>query len=357
VDCSDCFEEIDDARECLRECNNLPSDPNDPNNGVSLLEQCLDTSSSAERVQDIGDLADCCDFSSSSDNTCEDTLTEVAQCLNTCMDFCLTFTAGLWYLCVSLETGKKGCSRGDCIDGFLEDLPNALDVNDLSTDIFDVKNLERRLKRLKVSDLEDCSSMEEFVDEACRVGDECCDVCQPGLASTLDCLMNDVLGPFVAASLNETIPECPVAEDCSTDLFPTTSGKKKNTRHRGLTEKEADLFNKAIQLPQTKRHAQKEAFLVLVEKQKERRLDEAVSSDPIADCQKKMQSDVISYNMTHAANNYLVCINAAAFAVLEEDQGSAAMATPLNNGWTTTTLVASILSSTISVMGLVAISV
>jgi hypothetical protein len=275
-------------------------------------------------VDDIDDIADCCNF----DRDCEDTLDEVQECLVHCFNSCLTFTAEAWYDCVQDETGSHGCSRAECLDEFLDEVEDKMKLSG-SGDLFDFEQVQKKIEKIAMDDLEDCSLLEDFVDTACKAGDDCCDECQSELAATLDCLINDIVTPFVAGQLNKTLPECPITDECKTDFDAAKAaarsergGSKEGSGKRDLLSKvEADLFHKkALSLPAKQKNPGNP-------KRRPRRVqqaDEGTDRDAVlAQCQRKMETDILLHNMTHAANNYMTCINAAVFAVLEDPEDSA----------------------------------
>jgi hypothetical protein len=71
----------------------------------------------------------------------------------------------------------------------------------------------------------------------------------------------------------------------------------------------------------------KEAFIKQMDENRRLQADGGViSRDTVAQCQRKLESDILLHNMTHAANHYMTCINhAAVFAVLEDPEDSASI--------------------------------
>jgi hypothetical protein len=117
-DCVDCLEDIDDARDCLRECNEVEFIDRDGNVDGSLLANCLDPSRSGSEVESLDELVDCCDF----DRDCENDLEDVQDCLSGCLDSCISDFAEDYLECIQDEAGSRDCDLGECIDGFLNDL-------------------------------------------------------------------------------------------------------------------------------------------------------------------------------------------------------------------------------------------
>lgn len=299
---------MDEARDCLNDCHDKVYEDDA---SISLLEYCLDDDGkkSKDQVDNLEDLSDCCGFDRK--DSCEDTLSDAQQCLDRCLHPCLSRTTEAWYECVDDETGKKGCSRDECLDEFLGKAKDSA-----SGDLYDFENIEHRVEKLAMDKTDDCSLLEDFVDTACDAGKDCCDKCQRELAATIDCVINDVVIPFVGDELGKTLPECPISTKCKED-FPK--------RRDLLWNDEAGLlFNKALNLPasstsQEERIARREDVLKRSDDRRRRlQTDESVSRDIVAQCQSKMKFDVLAYNMTHAANNYITCVNAAVFAVLED---------------------------------------
>jgi hypothetical protein len=285
------------------------------------LNDCLDPSRS-DSVESLDELVDCCEM----DNDCEKELEEAQECVQLCFDPCIKDSAEDYLDCIHDEddgVDSNKCSRQACLDGFLEDLEDDVDF---SGDILDLKNIEKRLTRIDQDDLEDCSLMEDFVEAVCDIGDDCCERCNEELAVVVDCLINDIVIPFVAIELNTTIEECPISEDCELE---NSSGdnknkkrKKNNKRERRDLADENDLIEKALSLPQTKagrtkRDLAKEAA---IEKAERKRVLQPEQSTTVAvdECQNAMTMNTIAHNITHATSKFMECVTAAAIAALPD---------------------------------------
>lgn len=342
ADCGVCYEEIDDARDCLRECNKvLYVDKLGVTQTNSLLDQCLDdidnNSKDTTTIEDLDDLSKCCNF----DNSCKDTMAEVQLCLVQCIDSCLPATSQAWFDCVQDETGHHGCSRTACWDEFyLDEVKDDLKFGGSSDgDLFDFEHVQARIEKLALDDMDDCSLLEDFVETACKAGDDCCDKCQPELAATIDCLINDVITPYVGRQLNKTLPACPITVECETNFSTAVArngGDSGKGGKRDLSEDDIESFHKVLRrLPSSsssssKRSARtKEAILQKMKEKRQLQADQGVDQQEasMALCQRKMETNVLVHNMTYAANSYMACIDKAVFEVLEDPDDSSSSAT------------------------------
>jgi hypothetical protein len=369
--CEECFELIDDARDCLRECNSEPYynfakgeedgtilneclDPNREDRDQGTINPAGDSAASVDNVEDIKDLVDCCEDGLDNagvkwDKDCRDTFEQVEACLVECFDGCLTATTEAWFQCVQDETGntKKdsndltgsdSCSRQSCLSGFLDEeegdtdnkegneldetFEEALVDGDLidiskSEDIFDLETVAEMFEEIGDSDLQDCSALDNFIDSACRVSDTCCEDCNVEMAASLDCLLNSIVAPFVAAATNVTSVSCPVDEECAYD------SKDKRSRR--------DLHSKTLDALHTKGHflPRSSNGVDLVNFFETRRLEgTAGTSDDVQFCISQMNRNILAHNMTHATNKYMECTTAAALSRLEDapESGSASAA-------------------------------
>jgi len=324
-----CVEDLDDAKECLRGCNNVGFDPGSTgqSNALllsahgSLLNDCLDPSRSSS-VESLDSLIDCCEMSAS----CEHELTRAQDCVQICFDPCIKEKSEEYLDCIDEESelGSNDCDRQQCLNGFLDDLEN--DANFEEGDILDLTNVEARVKTLNDPDLHNCLFLEDFVDGACDIGEDCCESCLIELSYVVDCLLNDVVIPFVAIERNETIDVCPITEDCELAQV----GNRKLNRQVKVARHEEALFNKALGLPtkssgQTKRDLNKEAAIKAADKN---RVLEAVSTseEAVEACQKRMEMNTIAHNVTYAVSVFMQCVSAEAISRLgdePEDSGSA----------------------------------
>jgi hypothetical protein len=82
-----------------------------------------------------------------------------------------------------------------------------------SGDLLDLKNLQDKISTINADDLEDCSLLEQFVNEVCDVGEDCCKKCNNELGVVVDCLINNVVVPLLAIQLNATVATCPIDMD------------------------------------------------------------------------------------------------------------------------------------------------
>jgi hypothetical protein len=286
----------------------------------SLLTKCLfdggDIDKDFKVIDDIEELVECCEYFNDEvfDKDCEDSLEDAQLCLTECLDPCIQETSTLYLDCIDDNSGSSSCEATECFDELLSgDLEDDIDI--------DLEDLADNIGQLEVDDLEDCDSLEDFVDSVCDIGKDCCKKCNSELAGIVDCLINDVIIPFVAAELNVTVNECPI------DLDKCELIKESGDKMRDLKEREEEVFTQALSLPkrnaQTKRDKLKEKF---VEQAKNRRLEGETSDDKVAACQATMKSDIIATNMTYATNQYMECVTSAALGALEDAPESGAPA-------------------------------
>jgi energy-coupling factor transporter ATP-binding protein EcfA2 len=307
--CTTCLEDIDDATLCLRECSNKEY------NGNSLLAECLTDDNDLDDVTSIGDLVDCCQF----ERDCDNTLRDVQECLTGCLDTCIKDDAAQYLTCMKENTGSGGCELSKCLDSFLSEDTEDQITSTGSSDIFDLRGISDAVATISEDDVADCELLKNFVETTCDIGRSCCDRCDSELGAVVGCLINDIVIPFVIIESNTTIDKCPINEE--TCKF----GSRRTTKE--LTAQEAELFNKAIKLPNgasSKRDPRKEGMVAYAN---ERRLAGATIDEEVAACEQKMTMDIISANMTHASNKYMECITLSAIVSLEDDtEGSAASA-------------------------------
>jgi len=322
------MEDIDDARDCLRDC---ASDSVETTSGSteSLLTMCLDESEEGfgSAVNSLDDLVDCCDF----DSDCERDLEDAQDCLEFCLDSCISEEAEEYLDCIRDEAsgGSSSCDLDDCIDGFLsDDLGDELDESlESSNDLFSLEALERRIIGIEQDQLEDCNLLADFVDASCDVATDCCSRCEEEFGEFIDCLVNDIVIPFVSIEVNKTIPTCPIdTEEC--ELVGVESGSRKERRQRRAerappSPEEEALIQRALALPnksqkQNKRNAKKEAIIADFRKSMVggRRLETYNNTAAIAACEATMRKNVVAHNMTHAMNLYTECVSVAAIETL-----------------------------------------
>ena len=167
-DCTQCFADLDDTTDCLRECDN---------NG--FLDECLartdkdwndPNDTGLEEIKDLKDFSDCCQF----DGSCKSDMERTEDCMTECLDPCIRETPKDYIDCINEEVRKNPdsdkCGRQACITGFLDEDEGVEGELDVSNDFLDIKNLEKTLTEISESDLEDCSALEDFVNEVCDVG-------------------------------------------------------------------------------------------------------------------------------------------------------------------------------------------
>jgi hypothetical protein len=358
--CQDCFEQIDDAQDCLRECNDVSYLNTDT--GLldgTVLNECLDPDrddrndifgKKQKPVEDIKDLSECCKDGIEArgekwDNDCEKTFEEVAACLQAnCFSSCLVTDAQNWFDCIQDKTddvtGDKKCSRQSCINGLfeeeeddapfgdgnsidatvqedLEDTAEFIEIGNSKDSIFDVDNVASLFEEI-AGEVSDCTVLEPFTESVCRVGDTCCEECNTEMATVLNCLVNQVVAPFVAIAANITGPLiCPIPENCEVD-------KKK----RFLNAMEGRDENAMVDIPASVDYSL--AMPKMVQKfEDRRRLQNTTEADDAQYCVDQMEMNIIAHNMTYAANKFMECTASAGLARLQDpaaetDSGSSA---------------------------------
>lgn len=342
-DCLDCMEDLDDARDCLRDCADDSIQYNTTSGDQtteSQLALCLDESASKEgnddsltseegrgsAVSSLDGLVECCDF----DSDCERDLEDAQDCLEFCLDTCIADQAEEYLDCIRDEAESSSCDLDDCITDFLsDDLADDLDESlESSNDLFSLEALERRIVLIDENQLEDCNLLSDFVDSVCDIATDCCDRCEEEMGEFIDCLVNDIVIPFVSIELNKTIPTCPIdTENC--ELESLDSGRKERRQRRAerapATPEEEALIQRALSLPsqsqkQNVRSERKEAMIAEFKKTivSGRRLTEEAYNNTAAiqACEAKMRMNVVAANMTHAMNMYTECVSMSAIETL-----------------------------------------
>jgi len=350
-DCLDCMEDLDDARDCLRDCADDSIQYNTTSGDQtteSQLALCLDESASTEgnddsleseegigsAVSSLDGLVECCDF----DSDCERDLEDAQDCLEFCLDTCIADEAEEYLDCIRDEAESSSCDLDDCITDFLsDDLADDLDESlESSNDLFSLEAIERRIVLIDENQLEDCNLLGDFVDSVCDIATDCCDRCEEEMGEFIDCLVNDIVIPFVSIELNKTIPTCPIdTEEC--ELESLDSGRKERRQRRAerapATPEEEALIQRALSLPsktqqQNKRSERKEAMIAEFKRTvtSGRRLNgEAYNNTAaIKSCEDKMRMNVVAANMTHAMNMYTECVSMAAIETLAANSKTSA---------------------------------
>jgi hypothetical protein len=277
-----------------------------------LLNDCLDPSRD-DSVESLDSLVGCCMM----ENDCKKALEDAQECVQLCFDPCIKTSSETYLDCIEEENkgmDSNKCSRAACLDGFLKDLE---DEAGFSGDVLDLKNVEKRLTKIEQDDLEDCGLMEDFVDAVCGIGKDCCEKCNEDLALVVDCLVNDIVIPFVAIELNTTIEECAISEDCG--LESTSGDNKRRGRHLA---NEHDLIQKALSLPQTKdgrtkRDLAKESAIKNADRKRVLQPEQS-TTEAVDECQNSLTMNTIAHNITHASSKFMECVTLAAIAALPE---------------------------------------
>jgi hypothetical protein len=305
-DCTECFDGLDDIKDCLRECNN-----------DGLLDGCLErtddkykdeSDQNLKKIDSLEDFSECCDF----DGSCEKDLESAEDCVTSCIDPCIREAPKEYIDCINDEVrddpASTKCGRQACINGFLDE--DGLE-DELGGSGLDLKNLQDKISKINAEDLEDCSLLEDFVNEVCEVGEDCCEKCNKELGAVVDCLINDVVVPMLAIQLNTTVATCPIDTDkCELKV------------RRELSQEQVGQFNRLVSSakktpPQSKRDLIKDASYRRVLQDGPKNVD---------DCEGEIQKGMLLTNVTDGANKYMECVIGAAtdvmVAVEEEDETS-----------------------------------
>jgi len=301
-ECKDCFEDLDETRDCLRICNNDFVLEGDSSSG-GLLDGCMAATEDSydgplDDVDGISDFTDCCRMS----NNCQNVLDNAEECVKECMPSCIREAPRLYMECLSdeMEKNPAECGRQSCLDGFLRE-DTLQDNLGQPGDILEFENLQSRLTTIDSTDLQDCSLLSPFVTEVCNIGRDCCNDCAPELAEVVDCVVNDVIIPFVAIELNETLAECPInTATCQ-------------LARRDLSEEQVNGFNSFMH--------KKGGKQLPTEAQKTRR---ARALENVEDCEQSLSSGIVLTNATDGGNKFMECVVGAAGDVLsmETDEPS-----------------------------------
>jgi hypothetical protein len=269
-DYCDCDTKEDISKDNQNNCREDDRKTNDR----SLLDFCLgENGKSIDSVESIDDLKECCDFK---DNKCDDYFTDVQECLVGCINPCLITSAGSWLDCLRANGDEGSCSRTQCLDGYLEDVPDDMGL-DKNPDIFDLETVYKMVEKIHTEELEDCGLLKEFVDDVCDVSNDCCDRCSPEIGTTVDCLLNGIVVPFAEGALNATIGDCPIdTERCQADFRRLEEAKEPT----------------------------------------------AVSQESAAECQRVMETNIVAHNISYATNKFLECIMAEGFKALPDEETS-----------------------------------
>jgi hypothetical protein len=306
-ECEKCVEQLDEAKECLRICNDKPLNAT---LGLavsgSLLNDCLDPSRDGGSIDSLDSLVECCDL----ENACEKEFEDAQECVQLCFDPCIKTSSQAYLDCIEEENDgiDAKCSRQACLDGFLEDLE---DDADFSGDFLDLKNLQKRLEKIEQDDLQDCSLVSNFVDAACDISNDCCKKCDQDLAVVLDCLVNDIVIPFTAIELNTTIDECVIDANCGLVTPPST-------RARRTTQEEEVIFSKALNLPKSKRDPAREAAIREADKNRVLETTET-NEEAVEKCERGLQLNTVTHNVTYAVNVFMECVSSAFIAALPDE--------------------------------------
>lgn len=301
--CMSCMADLDDARDCLRICND-----------DALLAECMDP----DVTDSIEELVDCCKM----DRDCQDELEAAQECITECFPACLSESAKGYVDCVNDEDGNAGCSKQTCLDSFINDLED--EIEGAPDDLLDFDSISSKLETIDEDEIGDCANLVNFVDTVCDLGDDCCDDCTDELAIMMDCMINEVLIPYVAWEKNTTIDTCPMDLDtCALEGY---------SRKRALTQ-EDENFARAMALPKKSQGAK-------------RALEETNTSDEaVSACQDKMNLDLLMYNITYATTEYMACVTAAGIAVLPDGEGDPDEGESSSAGFSFVKLVALVVGS------------
>lgn len=335
------------AQDCLRVCGNEKPKLNEPtlNYGIwylgddttTLLNQCLDDERGGQRsirlpptiygpdklgvdgnpidysvlnetvrVSNMTDLAKCC----GSTEQCTTSLEVTQQCMEAaCLAPCLQTTTRDYFQCITTQATQDSCDANMCLDGFFPASSNPSRLGP-SLDLDLINNAYQGV--LNQTSLQDCNRLHPFVNQACRISNQCCQDCDSYLANTLNCIINDLVLPYALLELNITttvtrdvvvVDQCLIGRDDddrtndptvqrACELAPSTG---RPTKRDLIFEEEVDdneYLHRLLHESDVEHDHEEEVDIDLLER----------------DCQNRLVKDMIATNITYAAGRYTGCL-------------------------------------------------
>jgi len=173
--CSGCAEAADDWAVCLESsCTGSNSD-------------CLEYFPSADGLQS------CCGM----DNDCYLTSQKIDTCLSDCLPICVSDTVNNYMECTAYRSANP-CNIEDCITGIVLDRSWSPDAAKNTKDFLEM--LEDDLSIKKYNGEDGCSTTEAKAAEVCLIGKTCCDPCNEQLGDAMNCVVNDMIRPWMGFS-------------------------------------------------------------------------------------------------------------------------------------------------------------
>lgn len=257
---------------CVRDCGSKPAKSSPTGN---LLLECVDAVANGFNVG--GQLVECCDmggtdcenFMNQADQTLTDNLQNIKgtaadylQCVYDNQSGVQTCLAAS--MCVSLLTGGVG-------QGFENDF--GVGVSQHQTSLYQISR-----------SAQECSDMDPFGKRACDTVQGCCSECQPLIANVVHAVTNDLLLP---AYNGNSLSNCPLKTCAELSSSPA--------KRRSLAEDTAEQEDQ-----RTTEEEEEESTSTTG--------DDDFVGELAEECTTGMKNDILQYNETVAADNFLECL-------------------------------------------------
>jgi len=231
-------------------------------------------------------LRGCCKMEKSdSGKDCSDAAEAVDQCLEKCLPGCVLETATAYLDC---SRTISPCRFDNCVTGIALDR-DWIDVKGDDNDIF-YEQLSNDLEGKVFSD--SCESTEEKAKLVCDIGKSCCETCNPELGAVMNCVVNDMMRPWLFTRGGEFSSD----EECA-KLSAGTNGTEACATLLGAGDKRQLM----------------EARRTLTE------TEEMAVSNETGKCMEELRWNVMMGNVTEAGEGYTNCVTIAGAKILETD--------------------------------------
>jgi len=185
-------------------CINQYCDENDP---------CFDT------FYDAQDLGKCCGMPQGGE--CKKAGKQAQKCFDTCLPSCVKVSTNDFFDCTFKYGGTTGCDRADCFQKLALDrewmYSSSSTDSDSSDDTDFFLQLGDHMQTMSDDDAESCVGATDKAKEVCGIGDDCCKSCNGELSAISDCLVNEVVRPYLSDKRSVTLNRCYV--DCGPALL------------------------------------------------------------------------------------------------------------------------------------------
>lgn len=260
---TECVEKIDTAQACVKTCGRIAS-TNKSSTGQpygNMLLECIDQQIDSNRSQH---LESCCNMNSYNDTACGTSMQEAESCLTN--DLSIVQEKSAEYLtCIYDKYTNNECPLANWCVSLLTGGHEVGSMND-----FGVGN-ESNLAELSYSS-ETCDDMNVFGSNACSVVSGCCDTCADKIAGVVNAVIDDLLLP---AYSNLT--------DCA--------GNKTCADYTTSAARQLDIADGSVVGPTTIGAANSVDVTGLA-----------------SECNGDLIDEIVLYNETYAANNFLECL-------------------------------------------------